>query len=209
LFYSTRTVFAMLSKGGYPLEREINEMSERIVARWQDWSGAGLEHLVLREGAAGIVADSAILAKLDDEMIAVRYRIECDSIWRAAKAEIAQIGDDRAVELASDGVGNWVDGAGIAQPQLRGAIDIDISVTPFTNTLPIRRLGLKPGQTAEILAVYVKLPSLEIITDRQRYTCFDDHRYRYESVDSDFTRDIEVDSHGLVTTYPGLFRRVF
>ncbi|MGZ6241806.1 MAG: putative glycolipid-binding domain-containing protein [Candidatus Binataceae bacterium] len=27
-------------------------------------------------------------------------------------------------------------------------------------------------------------------------------------MDSDFTRDIEVDGHGLVVTYPGLFRRV-
>jgi uncharacterized protein len=27
-------------------------------------------------------------------------------------------------------------------------------------------------------------------------------------LDSDFTRDIEVDSHGLVVIYPGLFRRV-
>jgi hypothetical protein len=27
-------------------------------------------------------------------------------------------------------------------------------------------------------------------------------------VDSDFTRDIEVDAHSLVVTYPGLFRGV-
>jgi hypothetical protein len=27
-------------------------------------------------------------------------------------------------------------------------------------------------------------------------------------LDSDFTREIEVDDNGLVVTYPGLFRRV-
>ena len=48
------------------------------------------------------------------------------------------------------------------------------------------------------------------MTARQRYTKLDPagRRYRYESVDSDFTRDIEVDEHALVVTYPGLFRRL-
>jgi hypothetical protein len=53
------------------------------------------------------------------------------------------------------------------------------------------------------------LPGLAVATDRQRYTCLEpNRRYRYESLDSDFTRDIEVDEDGLVVTYPGLFRRV-
>jgi hypothetical protein len=94
-------------------------------------------------------------------------------------------------------------------PRLAGAIDIDISITPFTNTLPVRRLRLKTGQSEDILAVYIQLPELTVTTDRQRYTCLEpNRRYRYESLDSDFTRDIEVDGHGLVVTYPGLFRRV-
>lgn len=184
-------------------------MTNTIIARWQDWSGSGLEHLVLKVGSSGMVAESAILATVDGEAIAVRYRVQCNSEWRVRKAEIARIGDERVIELTSDGLGNWADGDGLAQPQLRGAIDIDISVTPFTNTLPIRRLGLKVGQSAEILVVYMELPRLAVKTDRQRYTRLEVGLYRYESVDSDFTRDIEVDAESLVMTYPGLFRRVF
>jgi uncharacterized protein len=184
-------------------------MSNIIVARWQDWSEAGLEHLVLKEGPTGIVADAVVLANVENHALAVRYQILCDPTWRVRKLEIARVGDEHPLELAGDGSGNWTDGSGVAQPQLRGAIDIDISVTPFTNTLPIRRLSLKTRQSAEILVVYIKLPRLDITTDRQRYTCLEpDRRYRYESVDSDFTREIEVDKYGLVTTYPGLFRRV-
>ena len=183
-------------------------MTDRIIARWQGWSGDSLEHLVLNQKSGEFIADSAILAKLEGEPIAVRYRIQCDSRWRVRKAEIARIGDDRTVELASDGAGNWVDRSGATQPHLQGAIDIDISVTPFTNTFPIRRLKLQQDQSAEILVVYISLPTLDVITDRQRYTCLDTRHYRYESVDSDFNRDIEVDEHGLVTTYPGLFRRL-
>ena len=58
------------------------------------------------------------------------------------------------------------------------------------------------------LVAYVALPELTVTIDPQRYTCLDrDRRYRFESLDGDFTRDIEVDAGGLVVTYPGLFRR--
>jgi uncharacterized protein len=184
-------------------------MSEKIIVRWHDWSGKGIEHLVLREGSDEIIAEAAILGTAGDEVFAARYRILCDKSWRVRKVEIAQIGHGGAVELASDGAENWVDGSAAPMPQLAGAIDIDISITPFTNTLPIRRLRLQAGQSEDILAVYVQLPGLNVTTDRQRYTCLEpNRRYRYESLDSDFTRDIEVDDHGLVVIYPGLFRRV-
>jgi len=183
-------------------------MTNLIVARWRDWDSKSLEHLALQEGADQIVADSAIITLTADQAFAARYHIVCDHEWRLKKAQIAQIGGD-AIQLASDGVGNWVDGSATPMPQLRGAIDIDISITPFTNTLPIRRLNLRVGERAEISVVYLQLPGMKVTTDRQRYTCLEaGESYRYESVDSDFTRDIEVDEHGLVVTYPGLFRRV-
>ncbi|HLX38139.1 MAG TPA: putative glycolipid-binding domain-containing protein [Candidatus Binataceae bacterium] len=185
-------------------------MSDRIIARWQDWSGEGLEHLVLRQTASEVVAESSIIARLDGHPMALNYRIECDPSWRVRKVEVAAVGDERRIQLASDGRGNWRDGSGIAQPQFAGAIDVDISATPFTNTLPIRRLKLTQGASAEILVVYILLPAFEVMTDRQRYTALDaeGRRYRYESVDSDFTRDIDVEEHGLVVVYPGLFRRL-
>jgi hypothetical protein len=184
-------------------------MSKRIIVRWEDWSGKGIEHLVLREGPEEIVAEAVILGTTDDEVFAARYRILCDQSWRVRKVTIGQTGHEGAVELESDGAGNWFDGSATPLPQLASAVDIDIAITPFTNTLPIRRLRLQAGQSADILAVYVQLPGLSVATDRQRYTCLEPNRlYCYESLDSDFTREIEVDGDGLVVTYPGLFRRV-
>jgi hypothetical protein len=183
-------------------------MSEKIVARWQDWSGKGLEHLVLQEDPDEIVAEAAIVGSVDDDNFAARYRILCDGSWRVTELEVSQIGDDHWIELSSDGAGNWFDASANPLPELKGAIDIDISITPFTNTLPIRRLQLERDQSAEILVVYIQIPGLTLATDRQRYTCLEpNRRYRFESLDSDFKRDIEVDEHGLVVTYPDLFRR--
>jgi hypothetical protein len=54
------------------------------------------------------------------------------------------------VDLLSDGQGNWTTSDGQAVSELRGCIDVDISVSAFTNTLPIRRLGLAPTGSAEL-----------------------------------------------------------
>jgi uncharacterized protein len=184
-------------------------VSNKIVARWQDWSGQRIEHLVLNEGENEITAEAAIIGTASDDLLGARYRIVCDSKWRVSKVEIAEIGNDSIIKLESDGLGNWADGSKMAMPEIGGAIDIDISITPFTNTLPIRRLNLQKGQSEELLVVYFQLPGLAVTTDRQRYTCLESRRrYLYESVESDFAREIEVDDAGLVVTYPGLFRRV-
>jgi uncharacterized protein len=180
-----------------------------IVARWQDWSGHGIQHLVLREAPERIVAEAAVLDTADGARFAARYRIVCDGAWRVRSVEAGLIGDDRRIELASDGAGHWRDGDGRPRPDLDGAIDVDLPLTPFTNTLPIRRLALQAGQSADLRVVYIRLPEFEVTTDPQRYVCLEPRRrYRYESLDSDFVREIDVDADGLVVTYPGLFRRV-
>jgi uncharacterized protein len=184
-------------------------MPKTIVARWQDWAGTGIQHLVLREGSEAIVAEAAVLATEEGTRFAARYRITCDGAWRVKKVEAGLIGDDRRINLESDGAGHWRDVVGEPLPHLEGAIDVDLPLTPFTNTLPIRRLNLAAGQSADIRVVYLLLPEFIITIDPQRYTCLEPgRRYRYESLDSDFVRDIEVDADSLVVTYPDLFRRV-
>ena len=71
-------------------------------------------------------------------------------------------------------------------------------------------MSLAKGQAAEIVVVYIDPPGgLTVTTEPQRYTCLKPlQRYRFESLDGDFVREIEVDGHGLVVNYPGLFRRV-
>jgi uncharacterized protein len=184
-------------------------VSRTVVARWRDWSGEGLEHLVLREGSDGVRADSAVVGAADGEPFAARYRILCDPGWRVRRLEVSLVGQDQGLELSSDAAGHWADRSGAPRPDFAAAIDVDLTATPFTNTLPIRRLGLLSGQSETILVVYVQVPELTVTTERQRYTCLEPgRRYRFESVDSEFTREIDVDGDGLVVMYPGLFRRV-
>ena len=184
-------------------------MGRRTTARWRTWSGDGIQHLVLTEGPDGVVAEAVVIDAAEGFGFAARFRITCDLDWRVRRMEAGVVGDDRRIELASDGAGRWQDGTGAPLPHLEGAIDVDLPLTPFTNTLPIRRLGLGAGKSADLRVVYICLPEFTVTTDPQRYTCLEpNRRYRYESLDSDFVREIEVDAQGLVVTYPGLFRRL-
>jgi uncharacterized protein len=67
---------------------------------------------------------------------------------------------------------------------------------------------LRTGESADLRVVYIILPDFTITIDPQRYVCLEEgRRYRYQSLDSDFVREIDIDADGLVVTYPGLFRR--
>ena len=177
------------------------------VARWADWSGRGLQHVVVTERADAIVAE-AVCIVAEEAVFAARYRIQCDTAWRCRELDVEVIGAARRLRLRGDGHGHWTDGDGARLAALDGAIDVDLPITPFTNTLPIRRLGLAAGGSAELAVVYVRAPELSVEVDRQRYTCIEPlRRYRYEAVDGTFSAELEVDSRGLVLAYPGLFRR--
>jgi uncharacterized protein len=93
-------------------------------------------------------------------------------------------------------------------PKLHGAIDVDITATPFTTTLPIRRLKLGEKQHADILVVYIKIPELSVDIDLQRYTRLSKDTFLFEQVKNNLARKIETDKDGLVVTYPGLFKRI-
>jgi uncharacterized protein len=178
------------------------------VARWQDWEGHGLEHLVLREDEdGGIRVYSFVLGDEEGRPFGLRYQVICNHEWRAMLALVEIAGDGVLITIDDDG--NWRKDGDQPLPHLREALDVDITATPFTNTLPIRRLGLEAGQSADIVVAYIDVPSLTVTADPQRYTCLEPmRRYRFESQGGDFVREIEVDEHGLVVLYPGLFRRV-
>lgn len=137
--------------------------------------------------------------------VEAHYSIDTDASWATRTVRIAT--EHSSLVLFADGRGHWTEGDGRTLDRLAGAIDVDISATPFSNTLPIWRLGLGVGESADIVTAYIALPDLTVTADPQRYTRLDERSYRYQSRDSDFARDITVDEYGFVVDYPGLFRR--
>lgn len=95
------------------------------------------------------------------------------------------------------------------RPDLAGAIAPDFALTPFCNSLAIRRLGDAPDAAATFDIAYVDA-RLAVTRSRQRYERIGPARYLYTDlgVAAGFSAEIAVDADALVTHYPPLFARV-
>lgn len=184
---------------------------------WETVDGVGTEHLSV-EFDDPIRGNGIIVGIADDgedveEPFRIRYRVRCDASWTVRRVEIGTLGTEVGIEIEHDGGGNWTENGELA-PEFGGCYDVDIAVTPFTNTIPIRRLDLDSDESAVIRVVYIDVPAMTAGSVEQRYTCLEPLNsngglFRYEGLDSGFTAELPIDSDGVVLDYPGLFRRVY
>ena len=177
------------------------------VVRWKAVEGAGLEHLLLRADDAGVSAAGMLIGERFGQPYAVRYDISCDAGWRVRRLSVESL-DGGGLVLLGDGQGRWTDGAGQPIKALDGAIDVDLTASCFTNTLPLRRLGSALAGRTEIAVAYVHIPEMECTPARQAYTRIAPGRVLYEGIGSDFQAELDVDEDDLVLRYPGLFDRL-
>ncbi len=182
---------------------------------WAPWAGPGLEHLRLRTADIGYVATGTVLGMSDGQPFRLQYKIKCDSDWRVRKVLLDCLGPQGSREriLRATGRGQWKDDSGEILAELDGCQDVDIAVTPFTNTLAIRRLKLRPGQRADLRVAFIDMPNLQIRPVEQRYACVeqrpDGMTVTYEGLFRKFKVDLPLDSDALVIDYPEAFRRVY
>ena len=151
---------------------------------WKSLAWCGVERLQLEVEGAGVTAKGQLVGDPDGAPVGALYEIRCDAAWNVVRVAVQVLGGSR-LDLTRAPDGTWVPANGRPLPSLRDCVDVDLSLTPFTNKLPIRRLGLAPGQAADLKVAYVTLPDLEVAPAQQRYTCQRrDERgalYRYES----------------------------
>jgi hypothetical protein len=172
---------------------------------WKRLDTPGSEYFTLSQTPDGWELAGTVVVTLDDEPVLVQYTVQCASNWDTREVDVVTESGSRSrrLHLRADG-GRWASDEG-ALASIHTSIDVDLGVTPSTNTLPIRRVELEVGQHADLVVAWIRFPDLSVSRSDQRYTRLAETVYRYES--GTFRRDIEVDDLGLVTTYPGLFVR--
>lgn len=183
----------------------------RKTYRWRALEDQGLEQLLLTVRPDTVLAESTVTGEDTGTPYVLTYRVRCDGAWRVRKLEVACQGGPR-LHLEADGDGNWWHagdgGRGERIAALDGCIDADISATPFTNTLPLRRLGSALTARTEIAVVYVRVPELTIERTTQAYTRLGARRCRYEGPIGQFEAELALDEDDVVIDYPALFMRL-
>jgi hypothetical protein len=174
---------------------------QETTAEWSGWDGSGHELLTLGFETGGWTADGVITGP------GIHYVVRLDERWRLRQFLLFRDLEEPDLWLGVDDHGRWGEVNGAVRPELAGCTAVDLSATPFTNTLPIRRHRIEVGGSADVLVARIDHETLAVTPERQRYTHLAEGRWRYED-ESGFTAELAVDDHGLVLDYPGLFRRL-
>lgn len=176
---------------------------------WRRLDEPSFEHCRVSELPDAFTIQGCVLTVADNQPFQVQYVVQCDLDWVTRLTYIQTIHGEsyRRLELRRDESGTWWRDEERA-PEFDGLVDIDLAVSPSTNTLPIRRLALSIGDGASTDAVWVRFPELDLERLSQQYTRVDAYRYTYESGDGAFTADLDVDGEGVVVRYGRLWERI-
>src|SRR5438128_5016900 len=160
---------------------------------------------LLFQDPAWQLAGTAVFGR-DGEACCLDYVVMCDRAWRTTSAQVrGWLGDETIeLDLAIDPARRWRLN-GTEWPSVAGCLDLDLAFSPSTNSLPIRRLGLAPGEEALVRAAWLKFPELTLEPLEQVYRRIDATTYRYESAGGAFAAMLRTDADGFVIQYPELW----
>ncbi|MFC3197842.1 putative glycolipid-binding domain-containing protein [Parapedobacter deserti] len=163
---------------------------------WQGLYYRTMEYLSVEQLASGWWMHGKIVGETSGKPMNMRYNISTDADWVTQQVSVWVDGDP-VVELT------------VPNKDFGECKDVDISMTPFTNTLTINRTKLTVGEVTENTVLYIDVENRLRKPVRQRYSRVDADWYRYENLESGFVSMIKTDADGIVIHYPGIFERVY
>jgi len=175
---------------------------EPFGARWHDLTGEPVETLEVRWDNGGWTAEGR------SDSLSCHYALRLSPTWQLRQLLLFRDLDEPDLWLATDGHGRWGEMNGAHRTDLDGCSDIAIVGSPFSLTMPVRRLPLHVGDSAEVHTAEIDTEMLVVLPVHERYTRLTEVRWRKETVTSAAAIEWEVDEHGLALELDGVFRRV-
>ncbi|WP_257668530.1 putative glycolipid-binding domain-containing protein [Parapedobacter tibetensis] len=177
---------------------------------WQGLYYNTMEHVSIEHTGSGHTINGIIIGEVQGMAMNIHYKLHATDDWTTQSVAIT-VDAETSFSLAfqKDQHGGWSDGNGNKPLDLAGCIDVDISMTPFTNTLTINRSQLDEGASEETNVVYIDVLKQTCRSVGQRYTRVGQASYKYENLESEFMSVVETDEDGIVINYPGIWRRIY
>jgi uncharacterized protein len=182
---------------------------------WRRLDVAGLEYAMLQASVHGWLLQGDAITPIGGLPARMVYQIRVTPDWHTHRVAVdLLVGAKRhrlhIVHHARRGWRTRPDNQPVAH--IANCIDVDLGISPVTNTIAVNRLALEVGQSADIVTAWVRFPAsvhdaLTIAPKAQRYTRVEKHRYEYQSGVSheelSYRATLDVDDAGLITYYEG------
>jgi uncharacterized protein len=141
---------------------------------------------------------------------ALSYEVHCTPDGQTGEASVRGWRGREVIDLRlrRDGAGRWTLND-VVCPAVQGCIDLDLSFTPATNLLPLRRLALRRAQSAEVRSAWLEWPEVRLTPLVQRYARRSETEYEYEADlpgGDPFRAILRVHPDGWVLDYGGLWQ---
>ena len=175
-----------------------------------NWKGIiynSIENCKVKKEGDYLFVDSKIVGTFETKSYSIDYTLKINLNWEIQSFEIYTHVDT----LKSIIQGNKIDSTWEINKELRNEFSnidfIDISLSPFTNTLPINNLNIGIGDETTIKVIYLNILENKIEVLQQKYIRIAECKYKFENIPNDFEAEIEVDEYGFVMYYPELFKQ--
>lgn len=168
-----------------------------------------MEYCLITVHDIGSTYSGRITGIVNYEPVCIEYEIEADDAYHITSFSIRSVAESVVKIFLQRKNNKWTDGSGHHNSQFDDCIDIDISLTPLTNTFPINNLKLSVGESKSINVIYIDPISQNVKKALQKYTCLGPNKYRYENLASGFTADLHVDAEGMIVNYAGAWSRIY
>jgi hypothetical protein len=172
---------------------------------WERIDRTGHESARLRAAGEDRILEGTAVFDHEGAPCRLGYFVVCDERFHTRRGTVEGWLGARSVEteiVSREGL--WTLN-GSECPEVEGAIDLDLNFSPSTNLLPIRRLGLKPGEEAPVRAAWLRFPDFDLKPLEQTYRRLSGSRFLYRS-EGGFEAELGVSPAGFVTLYPGFAR---
>lgn len=181
-------------------------MADIYQAFWTRIDKPGNDACTLESDGQGWVLHGTAVYRDHDVVQTLQYRVDCDRNWEAQRGHIHHLAGPVVHEyiMARDGRSWQLNGDAI--PSVDGLLDLDLSFTPATNYLQLRRLNLAQAEKVDAPAVWFNVDRLSLSRLNQVYERRGDRTVWYEAPDEGYSALLELDDTGFIRHYPHLWR---
>jgi uncharacterized protein len=174
---------------------------------WHGKQQVSTETCEISASEAGIEVRGSVAGVSDDGTeFEIKYTLELSPEWDIQHVVVRDVKNEgNELDLQREN-GQWFDVDGLHLEEFDGVEFVDMTITPLTNTLPIKRLQFDGDEPQKINVLFIELPEFNIRRVEQIYSKIGKNTYHYQDIEvPDFVADLVVDDDGLVIIYPRLF----